>query len=84
MTVGELDQRMDSAEFSEWIAFAQIDPFPDPHLSAAKICQTIAASNGMNANLEDFLPYTVEPERLTADESAGLLGRLFAGRTDEA
>lgn len=83
MTVGELDRRMDSAEFSEWIAFTQIEPLPDPHLSAALICQTVSASNGGKTKLEDFLPYQAEPERLTVEESAGLLGRLFAGRTNE-
>lgn len=50
---------MDSAEFSEWLAYSQIEPLPDLYWVGAMICRTIARSlGGSKAELKDFLPRT--------------------------
>lgn len=57
MPVRELLSRMDSAELSEWLAYDQIDPLPDPYWCAALIASTIARCMGAkSAKLEKFLP----------------------------
>jgi len=51
---------MSSSELSEWLAYAQLDPLPDPHLSAGIVAHTTASANwsgkGFRPRLEDFIP----------------------------
>lgn len=73
---------MPSAEFSEWLAYAQIVPLPDPNLSTGIIAHTVAGSfwpgKGSRPKLEDYMPkarYDLEP--LDADDTAERLIRAF-------
>lgn len=57
MTVSELDSRMSSREFAEWMVYSQIEPFgpvrQDYH--ASLISTVIANSNGSKMKPEDFI-----------------------------
>ena len=60
MTVSELDVRMSSREFMEWIVYSQIEPFGparnDYH--AALISTVVANSQGNKTQPNDFIkPY---------------------------
>ena len=58
MTVGELSQRMGSAELSEWMALLRVEPW-GPYrsdLSAAIVAWSAAAPWCKEARLGDFLP----------------------------
>jgi hypothetical protein len=77
---------MSSAELSEWIAFFRIEPFPDWYWPFAQICAVIAnvfGGKGRKAKVEDFIPKVkAAGKRLSVEESAGILGRLY--RENEA
>jgi len=73
---------MSSAELSEWLAFAQLDPLPDPHLSAGIISHTIAAANwpgkGRRPKLDDYIPKgRYAHEAIDADDAAKRLIQKF-------
>jgi hypothetical protein len=60
-TVRELQERMDSREFSEWCAFNRIDPWTRNRmdLGFANVCSIIANANsakGRRFKAEDFMP----------------------------
>ena len=66
MTVSELDSRMSSREFTEWMVYAQIEPFgpvrQDYH--ASLISTVIANSNGNKMKPEDFIkPFKYETKQ---------------------
>jgi hypothetical protein len=82
-TVGEIESTMSSAELTEWLAYAGIDPLPDAHWDAAQIASTVARSMTGKGKHEDYLPKTERQRRkrepklkLSASESRGLLSRL--------
>ena len=74
MTVSELDARMTSREFAEWMIYFQIEPFgparQDYH--AALISTVVANSNGNKMSPDDFIkPFEIEsrvPEVIEEDE----------------
>ena len=74
MTVAELDDRMTSREFAEWMVYFQIEPFgparQDYH--AALISTVVANSNGNKMSPDDFIkPFEVVsrvPEVIEEDE----------------
>lgn len=80
---------MSSAELAEWMAFASVEPLPDPYWTSALQCLVISSTagsgGGKRPRLEDFLPvvrrprnvHQPVPKRLSAEQSAGLLGRLM-------
>lgn len=58
-SVKELLATVDSQELSEWAAFDQICPLPNPWLQTARICRTIMAASGNYKRLPDeevFIP----------------------------
>lgn len=80
MTVARLEAEMSSIELSEWYAFVGIEPLPDHYLIGAQICATNIAGAGGTARVEDYIPKPEPrsgPVRLTAEQTAGMLGRLM-------
>lgn len=66
MTVKEMLSRMDSEELSEWIAFDQRWPLPDPWWQTARICLTIMGASGNYKHLpkeQNLIPAAVRPEQ---------------------
>lgn len=58
-SVKELLKTVDSEELSEWAAFDQIYPLPNPWLQTARICRTIMAASGNYKRVPDedvFIP----------------------------
>ena len=83
MTVGELDTRMSSREFMEWMVYAQIEPFgparQDYH--ASLISTVIANTQGNKVSPDDFIkpfeyieaePEPTEPDTFT-DKQLGMM-----------
>lgn len=70
--MSELDSRMSSREFMEWIIYAQIEPFgparQDYH--ASLISTVIANSNGNKMNPDDFIqPFRYEKKVTQVSET---------------
>jgi hypothetical protein len=65
MTVGELDIRMGAAEFAEWVALHQVEPWGAyrQDLLAAIVSWAVAAPWSKEAKVSDFLPRFGEQER---------------------
>ena len=64
-TVGELGERMTSAEFAEWVAFAGLEPFGSrvEDLRAGTIASACVAPWGGKADAGDWIKWTGgEPE----------------------
>ena len=71
MTVSELDARMTSREFAEWMIYFQIEPFgparQDYH--AALISTVVANSNGNKMTPDDFIkPFEIESREVEVIE----------------
>ena len=64
-TVRELQQRMDSREFSEWLAFNQLDPIGAwrADLNSATVCAVIGAAHGGKGRIADYMPEFDPKER---------------------
>ena len=63
MTVKRLLQEVDSKEISEWYAYDQRWPLPDPWQPTARICRTVMASSGTFKNVpreDEFIPAVVK------------------------
>jgi len=59
MSVKRMLKEVDSEELSEWAAFDQIYPLPNPWLQTARICRTIMAASGNYKRIPDediFIP----------------------------
>ena len=85
MTRHEMLQRMPSTEFSEWIAFASIEPIGDARadMQAAIIACTFAnyfkAANGSKSkpcSIEDFMPKFDPPKQQSADYMKAIMKTL--------
>ncbi len=82
MTVGELLDRMDSAELTEWMAYNQLEPLPDPWLQTG-------ISTSMMVNLwsktrckpEDFIPRARRSRRQSVEDQLAIF-RGIAARQD--
>ena len=67
-TVAELQQRMSSAEFAEWVAFAQVEPFgfEADFLGHAQTAAIVANTNRSKDTpaykIEQFMPKRAEPQ----------------------
>jgi len=83
MTVRELLDRMDSAELTEWMAYALLEPLPDPWQQSGILCALLAnlwSSKG-RFRPEDFIPRPrAAAPRQTADQQWAIM-RGFAGGT---
>jgi hypothetical protein len=83
MTVGELSTRMDSAEFSEWIAYNRYySALPDSWRETALIVTALLAphigKNQKRPKPEDFIPIEKPPQHESQDMAALLeLRRQF-------
>jgi hypothetical protein len=88
--VAELQERMSSAEFAEWIAFSQIEPFgfEAEFLGHAQTAAVIANANrGKDAQplkVKDFMPKTTTPEPQTAEQMAATAAIVTAVMEAEA
>jgi len=74
-SVKELLATVDSQELSEWAAFDQICPLPNPWLQTARICRTIMAASGNYKRLPDekvFIPSSKSAEQTQAEMLAEL------------
>ena|SRR5690606_23677190 len=75
MTVAELLDRMSSREFSEWMAFYEIEPFGDERADLRQAMTTSAVHNSIQAHAknpkwtkpEDFMPYSEKAQPKTTD-----------------
>ena len=69
MSVREAQQRIDSAEFAEWQAFALLEPFGDEWRQAATIAHVTAAvwAGKKSPKVEAFMPATLRPEQRQMD-----------------
>jgi len=65
MTVGELCDRMDSLEFTQWLAYAGVEPFGSPvdDLRAGTIATAAIAVGGVAKSPGDWFRWT-PPEPL--------------------
>lgn len=74
MTVGELCQRMDSRELSEWMAYTRyFVPLPDPWLQTGLLASlSIApyAGKGKTPEAKDFVPVLQAPQHEEQDRAA--------------
>lgn len=76
MTVRELGQRMDSAEYRQWLAFHRfVNPLGGEWRQTARtITAVLAPYTKRTPNEEDLMPLDKPP--MTADEIAAELGKL--------
>lgn len=80
----DLGRRLGSDEFSEWLAFARVEPTP-LELQRATLEAVVALLNcwiKKRVSAEDFLPQraSAAPKRQTPDEQIALLKAAFGGR----
>jgi len=72
MTVRELLNRMDSAEFTEWMIYNELEPIGDDWRPQATVAAVIANANstGKSFSADDFLPIRQEQQskELTAQQ----------------
>ena len=71
MTVSELDVRMSSREFMEWMVYAQIEPFGPARedYRSALISTVIANSTGNKMKPDDFIrPFSFEGDDEEVEE----------------
>lgn len=70
MTVAELGERMSSAEFSEWMAFYNIEPFGEERADLRQALTTSAVHNSIQVQMKkpqwtkpgDFMPFSTQPK----------------------
>jgi len=80
MTVRQLLANTDSEELSEWYAFDQRWPLPDPWQQTARLCRIVMAASG-NYKRNDipeesvFIPTAVKPSQ-SADQMWAELAKL--------
>ena len=70
MTVGELDNRMSSREFAEWMVYSQIEPFGPARedYRAALISTVVANASGNKMQPDDFIrPFEVVKEEVVGE-----------------
>lgn len=78
MTVQQLLNNTDSEELSEWYAYDQRWPLPDPWQQTARLCRTVMASSG-NYKRNDipeesvFIPAVKKPTQSPAEMFAELM-----------
>jgi len=75
-TVREAQQRCDSREFAEWIAFYKIHPFGEDmdDMRMARTCQTIAGAAGAKSKAKDFMFNFGPKEPQTREQGLAALG----------
>jgi hypothetical protein len=68
-TVGELECGMSSLELSEWLAYSQLDPLPDPQRQTALLATLLVNLwSKQRVRLEDFLPRVPTGRRQSSEE----------------
>lgn len=73
-----------AAELAEWIAYDRVEGLPDLNAYQAHICQVVAAAmGGSRVKLDDLMlrPATAPSRRLSAEDSAGFMGRAIGTAT---
>ncbi len=89
MTVAELGERMSSAEFGEWMAYYQIEPFGEERADIRQALTTSAVHNSIQAQTkhpkwtkpEDFLMFrdrTPQPKIEVEPDASDLLAKFKA------
>jgi hypothetical protein len=80
MTRRELAERMDSDEFSGWLAYDRVEPLPDPYWIGAMQAMVAARTLGAKGvKLDDFLPRRLEAPR--RQDPREIFARLSAWAT---
>lgn len=75
MTVAELLDRMSSAEFSEWMAYYDLEPFGEERADFRQALTTSAVHNSLQAQTKspkwtkpgDFMPFSEKPQKKASD-----------------
>ncbi len=75
MTVAELGERMSSHEFSEWMAYSQIEPFGEERADFRQAMTTSAVHNSIQAQAKhpkwtkpgDFMPFSEAAQPKTTE-----------------
>ena len=78
MTVKRLLTELDSDELTEWFAYDQRWPLPDPWGQTARLCRTVMSASGNFRHLPEektFIPSQVRPNQ-TPEEMAAELMKL--------
>lgn len=93
MTVAELGERMSSAEFAEWQAYYELEPWGEERADLRQAMTTSAITNLHMAQTkkpkwvkpEDFMPFTrrekaaqVKPQGLPASSPEALMAKFNA------
>lgn len=73
---------MPASEYSEWLAYAQIEPLPNPNRSTALIAHTVGAGlwggKGRRPKFEDYLPKArFDLEAIDAEDAAQRLIKML-------
>jgi len=86
MTVNELLSRVDSHELSEWVAYAQVEPFGEDRadlrsaIIACTFANMMAAAWGKKGHkgfkITDFLPNFEPPRKQSLKEMENVLRRI--------
>lgn len=79
MTVAELGERMDSREFSEWMAYYKMEPFGQDrgdigHAITASVVANANAPKGKKFTPMDFLPRRKQKKRQMTEQE---MRRIF-------
>jgi hypothetical protein len=79
MSVKRAQQEIDSAEFSEWLAYNTLNPFGDERrdFRAAMIASTTANVQGNKTTIDDFMPvFDADPEEAKRRSQDGIMNIL--------
>jgi hypothetical protein len=86
MTVGELGQRMSSHEFTEWLAYYDLEPFGEERADLRQAMTTSGVHNLLQAKTkhprwtkpDDFMPFKDKPDPVVEPGSPeDLKGKLL-------
>lgn len=79
MTVGELLDRMDSAELTEWMAYNQLEPLPDPwYQTGLTTSMMVNLWSKTRSRPEDFIPAPRRRRRQTVEEQLAIFQGIGA------
>lgn len=80
-TVRELLDGLDSAELSEWLAYMQLEPLPDPWYQTGLMCAVMTRiwTKG-RPHPQDFMPRVRSRRRQSVQEQLATFQRLAAAQ----
>ena len=85
VSLGELLERTDSRELSEWLAFDSAYGLPDIYFLTGQLCTTIARVFGGKCRPEDFVPFFRRaPREQSATEQNAIMQAIAGAMTARA